>query len=175
MKKLDTSENQANLVYLALGSNLGDRIKNLELAKSLISKNNIKILKISKFYKTDSWPDKNFPYFINFVILIKTKLNIKKLYKTIKKIEHKIGRIKSFRNYPRVCDIDIIDFNGLNIFTKYKSNEIITPHKRMHNRNFVLLPLYEINKNWIHPKNKKNIVNLLTNLSNLDLRSINLI
>ena len=175
VKKLGILENRAKRVYLALGSNLGDRVKNLELAKSLINKNNIKILKISNFYKTESWPNKNFPYFINFVILIETDLSVKELYKRIKAIEIQIGRSKSPKNYPRVCDIDIIDFNGTNLATKFKNDEIIVPHKRMHQRSFVLLPLYEINKNWIHPKFKKNIVNLVSKLSNLDLRTINLI
>jgi len=107
--------------------------------------------------------------------MIETKLKLKNLYKKIKLIEKLIGRTKAPKNYPRVCDIDIIDFNGINISTKYKNNEIIVPHKRMHTRNFVLIPLYEINKNWIHPIYKKNIVNLLANLSSLELRSINLI
>jgi len=174
VKRQDILENQANIAYLALGSNLDDRIKNLEIAKSLIIENNINILKISRFYITESWPNKNFPYYINFVVLIKTKLNLKDLYKRIKSIEKIVGRTKAPKNYPRICDIDIIDFNGMNISTKYENNEIIVPHKSMHKRNFVLLPLYEINKSWIHPKYKKNIVNLVFNLSNLDLRSINL-
>ena len=175
MKKQDILENQVNKAYLALGSNLGDKVKNLEFAKSLIDSNNINILEVSKFYKTDSWPNKKFPYFINFVISIETRLNLKELYIKIKTIEKKVGRIKAPKNFPRVCDIDIIDFNGMNISTNYKSDEIIVPHKSMHKRNFVLMPLYEINKNWIHPKYKKNIVKLVSKLSNLDLRSINLI
>ena len=71
MKRQDILENQANIAYLALGSNLDDRIKNLEIAKSLIIENNINILKISRFYLTESWPNKNFPYYINFVVLFK--------------------------------------------------------------------------------------------------------
>jgi len=175
VKRQDILENQVNKVYLALGSNLGDRIKNLEFAKFLINSIGINILKTSSFYKTESWPNKNFPFFLNFVILISTNLNIVELYKQIKFIEKVVGRTRAPKNYPRICDIDIIDFNGNNISTKYKNNEIIVPHKNMHKRNFVLLPLYEIDKNWIHPKYKKNIANLVSKLSNLDLRSINLI
>tara|TARA_B100001123_G_C14897763_1_gene862523 strand:- start:18 stop:545 length:528 start_codon:yes stop_codon:yes gene_type:complete len=174
VKKRDILENQANIVYLALGSNLGNRILNLELAKSLIISIGINILKISSYYKTESWPNKNFPYFLNFVILINTNLELKELYKKIKIIEKVVGRTKAPKNYPRVCDIDIIDFNGINFSTKYKNNDIIVPHKSMHKRNFVLLPLFEINRNWIHPKFKKNIVNLVSKMSNLDLRCINL-
>ena len=175
VKKQDILGNRANKVYLALGSNLGDRIKNLELAKSLISSRDTVVIKISRLYMTESWPNRRFPYFINLVILIKTKLNLKELYKKIKSIEQIVGRIKAPKNYPRVCDIDIIDFNGRYISTKCDNSQVNVPHKSMHKRNFVLLPLYELDKKWKHPIYKKNIVNLLTNLSNLDLRSINLI
>ena len=66
------------------------------------------------------------------------------------------GRIKSKRNFPRVCDIDIIDFNGRVIQKKINTNKINIPHERMHSRNFVLLPLFEINKDWFHAKLHKN-------------------
>ena len=85
-----------------------------------------------------------------------------------------MGRIKRPKNYPRICDIDIIDFNSIFTKTTYLNQKITVPHKRMHKRNFVLIPLYEINKNWIHPKFKKNIVNLISSLSINDLRSIKL-
>ena len=158
MKKQDILGNRANKVYLALGSNLGNRIKNLELAKSLISSRDTVVIKISRLYMTESWPNRKFPYFINLVILIKTKLNLKKLYRKIKSIENIVGRIKAPRNYPRVCDIDIIDFNGRCISTKCDNNQVNVPHKSMHKRNFVLLPLYELNKKWKHPIDRKSVV-----------------
>ena len=89
-------------------------------------------------------------------------------------IEKKLGRKRNKKNEPRICDIDIIDYDNKIIKKNFKNNLSI-PHPRMHKRNFVLLPLYEINKDWIHPKYKKNIVNLLSKLSNIDLRSIKLI
>ena len=152
MKKQDTLENQVNLVYLAFGSNLGDRKNNLNKALSLLKKDNIIIKKISKLYRSKSWPNENFPEFINFVVLIETRLNLKKLFTKIKSVEFRVGRIKSKRNFPRVCDIDIIDFNGRIIQKKIGNNKINVPHERMHSRNFVLFPLFEINKDWFHPK-----------------------
>ena len=161
MKKQDILENQVNSVYLAFGSNLGDRKKNLNKALKLLNKENIVIKKKSKFYRSKSWPNEKFPEFINFVIFIETSLNLKKLFLTIKNIESKVGRVKSKRNFPRVCDIDIIDFNGRIIQKKIGNNKINVPHERMHSRNFVLFPLFEINKDWFHPKLCKNIVFLL--------------
>ena len=175
MKKQDTLENQVNSVYLAFGSNLGDRKKNLNKALNLLNKENIFIKKKSKLYKSKSWPNEKFPEFINFVVFIETSLNLKKLFSKIKNIESKVGRIKSKRNFPRVCDIDIIDFNGLIIQKKIGSSKITVPHERMHNRNFVLLPLFDINKYWFHPKLRKNIVFLLSNLSYEQLLGIKIV
>ena len=175
MKKQDTLGNQVNLVYLAFGSNLGDRKNNLNKAISLLKKDNIIIKKISKLYRSKSWPNENFPEFINFVVLIETRLNLKKLFTKIKNVESQVGRIKSKRNFPRVCDIDIIDFNGQNIQKKIGNNKINVPHQRMHSRNFVLLPLFEINKDWFHPKLCKNIVFLLSNLTSEQLLGIKII
>tara|TARA_A100001388_G_scaffold25740_1_gene16612 strand:+ start:121 stop:651 length:531 start_codon:yes stop_codon:yes gene_type:complete len=175
VKKQDTLGNQVNLVYLAFGSNLGDRKNNLNKALSLLKKDNIIIKKISKLYRSKSWPNENFPEFINFVVLIETRFNLKKLFTKIKTVESRVGRIKSKRNFPRVCDIDIIDFNGQIIQKKIGNNKINVPHERMHSRNFVLIPLFEINKDWFHPKLCKNIVFLLSNLTSEQLLGIKII
>ena len=172
MKKQDILENQVKLVYLALGSNLGDKINNINKSIDLIQKEGIFIKKRSKFYNTKSWPNKNFPHFINSIILIETKLNITELFLKIKKIEKKLGRTKSKRNHPRVCDIDIIDFNNEIIHRKLGKHKLNIPHKRMHNRNFVLFPLFELDKDWVHPILNKNIVILMLNLSSDQLLGI---
>ena len=174
VKKQDILGNQVNYAYLALGSNLGKKIKNLELAKYQLYKNDVRIIKTSSYYRSKSWPNSKFPDFINAVLLVKTKLLLPELFKQIKFIENLIGRVKAPKNYPRICDIDIIDFNGKCLSTSFNFQSIEVPHLNMHKRNFVLMPLYEINQNWIHPKIKKNIVNLLFSLSDNELRSIKL-
>ena len=80
MKKQDTSENQVKIVYLALGSNLGSKVMNIEKAKLLLLSNNIKIIKCSSYYETYSWPNKNFPKYLNIIIKTKTKLNLINLF-----------------------------------------------------------------------------------------------
>ena len=90
------------------------------------------------------------------------------MIKEISLIEKKIGRIKSKKNEPRVCDIDIIDFNGL-----IKKNKVLKlPHPRSHSRNFVLYPIKEIDPKWIHPIFKKNVdflINQLTQNSRIEI------
>jgi 2-amino-4-hydroxy-6-hydroxymethyldihydropteridine diphosphokinase len=172
VKKQDILENQVNLVYLALGSNLGNKKTNLNKCIDLIKKEEIFIKKRSKFYSTKSWPNENFPNFINAIILVETKFSLTELFLKIKKIEKKLGRTRSKRNHPRVCDIDIIDYNGEIIHRKLGKHKLNIPHKRMHNRNFVLFPLYEIDKDWVHPKLNKNIVILMSNLASDQLLGV---
>ena len=175
MKKQDITENPAKKVYLALGSNLGNKRKNLELAKYQLNISGINILKTSRFYKTKSWPNEKFPDYYNLVLLAKTKLKLVDLFKKIKFIEKYIGRKNSLKNHPRICDIDIIDFNKECRNISCSNNKVTIPHISLHKRNFVLIPLFEINRRWIHPKSKKNIVRLISSLSTNDLRSIKVI
>jgi len=170
VKKQDTLENLAKQAYLALGSNLGNKINNIEIAKFEIEKHKIKILKSSSNYISDSWPDPSAPNYINAVIMIKTILSAVELLKICNLIELKLGRVRSENNAPRTCDIDIIDYDKK--ILNEKNRHLILPHPRMSKRNFVLLPLFELDKTWKHPKSKINIVDLINSLSVKDLRSI---
>ena len=161
------SEKQVKIIYLGIGSNLGNRFYNIEKAKSLLSEEGIKIMKSSSYYETLSWPNPKNPKFYNIVLKTKTFFNDMKVLKICKKIEKSLGRKKTIRNSPRECDIDIVDYNK-----EAKKGNIYLPHPRMHSRNFVLIPLYEIDKNWRHPITKQHIKSLIFSLSNRDISSI---
>ena len=167
MTRLDTLEKQAKDIFLGIGSNIGSRINHIERAKSLLLENNINLISISSYYETPSWPDPKNPKFINIILKVRCTLDAKKLLSLCKNIELKLGRKKSPKNSPRECDIDIIDFNG-----SVQKDKIYLPHKMMHKRNFVLFPLFEINKDWIHPISKQHIKKLILLLSNRDITSI---
>jgi len=170
VKKQDTSENLANSAYLAIGSNLENKIRNIEITKVELEKYKIKILKSSSNYISESWPDPSMPNYINIIIKIKTSLAPLELLKICNLIELKLGRVRVKKNAPRTCDIDIIDYNKM--ILNEKDSQLILPHPRMSTRNFVLIPLYEVDKSWKHPKSKINIVNLINSLPVEDLRSI---
>ena len=170
MKKQDTSENLVNQVYLAIGSNLGNKNSNIDITKFELEKYKIKILKSSSNYISKSWPDPTKPNYINIIIKVETSLAPLNLLKICNLIELKLGRVRSKKNAPRTCDIDIIDYDKKII--NEKNSKLILPHPRMNERNFVLLPLYEVDKLWKHPKSKINIVNLINSLPIEDLRSI---
>ena len=153
------------MIHINIGSNLdskyGTKFENISIAINLLIDSKVKIKRISNFYETPSYPNKKLPKFVNIGLLAEYDSNHTELIKKISLIEKKIGRVKSKRNDPRVCDIDIIDFNGL-----IKRNKLLKlPHPRSHTRNFVLYPIKEIDPRWIHPIFKKNVDFLINELS----------
>ena len=167
-------ENQVKIAFLAIGSNLGNKEKNICLAKYKLLANDVKLIKSSSNYETLSWPNKKEPKFINTVIKISTILSPMALMQKCLNIESDLGRKRSKKNEPRICDIDIIDYDQ-KILKGNNNKKLILPHPEMHKRNFVLLPLYEIAKSWIHPVKKKKINKLIKLLDIEDLRTIKLI
>ena len=167
MIKPDILENQAKSIYIGIGSNLGNKINNIEKAKFFLIQNGIKIVKVSSYYETPSWPDPTKPKFINVILQINTNLPPKKLIFIFQSIEKKLGRKKNKKNSPRECDIDIISYGKMIL-----KGPIFVPHLKLHKRSFVLIPLYELNKKWIHPNLKITIKKLIFYLPFKDIRSI---
>ena len=152
------------MIHLNIGSNLdsthGSRYDNILIAINLLIGSKIKVKKVSSFYETPSYPNSDFPKFLNVGLSIDYESQYMSLFKIIKLIEKKLGRIKTKKNDPRVIDIDLIDFKGV----IKKTKELILPHPRCHLRNFVLFPILQIDPNWFHPILKKNVQYLINNL-----------
>ena len=153
------------MIHLNLGSNLnstfGTRFENITIAINLLLERKIKILKVSNFYETPSYPNQKLPKYLNIGVLADFKNDHNVLLKNIKLIEKKLGRTKTKKNDPRVIDIDIIDFKGI----IKDSTKLNIPHPKAYLRNFVLYPILEIDPNWSHPILKKNAQFLINNLS----------
>ncbi len=148
-----------NEVFVSLGTNLGDRLENLNIAYLEIGNRIGTIIRKSSFYKTPPWGFNSDQDFVNSVILVGTDFDLEELLIELKKVETDMGRRQRDSNQgyqDRVIDLDIIDFNGV----IHSSKNITVPHERMHLRNFVLFPLAEIAPNWFHPVLKKSIKSL---------------
>jgi len=164
------------MIHLNIGSNLnskfGTKFDNITIATKLLIESGIEINKISNFYETPSYPNQNFPKFLNIGILLNFKKSYYDLLKKINLIEKKIGRLKTKKNDPRVVDIDIIDFKGI----VENSNNLILPHPKTHLRNFVLYPILEIDPKWSHPilrKNAQFLINKLSQKSRIEITRLN--
>ncbi|MEA4918326.1 2-amino-4-hydroxy-6-hydroxymethyldihydropteridine diphosphokinase [Proteiniphilum sp.] len=150
------NETNEYTVYLALGSNLGDKQKNIEEALDKIEERIGSIISLSAFYLTTPVGFQSENIFVNCVCEVATFMNIYSVFSKTQDIEKEIGRTVKSRNgqfSDRVIDIDLIMVGNLVINTP----DLIIPHPRFHNRSFVLDPLYEIAPDLIHPLLGKSI------------------
>jgi 2-amino-4-hydroxy-6-hydroxymethyldihydropteridine diphosphokinase len=147
-----------SVVYLLLGTNLGNKAENLSRAKKYIQQQNIKILKESGVYETSSWGFNHPETFYNQVIKIETDLLPEILLKEILNIEQLMGRIRNAIQYEaRIIDLDILFYDDKII----QSENLTIPHPLLHVRRFTLEPLCEIAPLLIHPVFNKTIQDLL--------------
>ena len=136
-----------SIVYIGIGSNLGDRKANCMRAIELLAGKGIVVRKESSLYETDPWGDKNQPKFLNMAIEIETELKPQDLLGILAGIEKELGRKKSRKWGPRIIDLDILLYNSITI----DQDDLKIPHPFMHERDFVLKPLYEIAPDVKHP------------------------
>lgn len=133
-------------VYLSLGSNLEDRVANLQSCIRLLSKLG-DVAKVSSFYETEPMELREQPWFINCVVELETLLSARELLSGIQQIETELGRSREIDKGPRTLDVDILLFDSEVINDK----DLQIPHPVMHQRRFVLAPLAEISAQVKHP------------------------
>ncbi len=148
-------------VFIALGSNLGDREENLDRALEAMAAI-VDITARSSIYETDPAYVLDQPSFLNMVIAGETGLRAGPLLGELKRIEAEIGRVPTRRNGPRVIDLDILYYGD----QVMKTDSLIVPHPRIAERSFVLEPLCEIAPEWRHPVLKMTSRELLAALKN---------
>lgn len=146
-----------NKIFLLLGTNLGDRKVNLDLAISEIEKLVGEVREKSSVYLTAAWGKLDQPEFYNQVVAVETKLDAFQILKSILEIETKLGRERKVMWGERLIDIDILMIGDLMIQTK----TLTVPHPQLANRRFTLVPLAEIASKSVHPILQKSVEALL--------------
>jgi len=155
-----------HIVYLALGSNMGNRLANLKAAASNLAPQ-MSVKKKSSVYETPAWGVEDQDPFLNQVVIAETYLQPEVLLLHLKRLEAALGRVPSFKNGPRLIDIDILFFDDLIIDTV----SLAIPHPSLHKRAFVLVPLAELDPDLIHPVLRRSMSELL---EDVDQSEINL-
>lgn len=149
-----------HIVYLALGTNLGDRLANLRSAIAALPPQ-MTLKARSSIYETPPWGYTEQEAFLNQIVRVETYLKPEPLLKHLKRLEVALGRVQSLPNGPRLIDIDILFYDDLIMDTP----ALVIPHPRLHERGFVLVPLNDIASELVHPVLKKTVQQLLAGVN----------
>ena len=156
------------IVYLSLGSNLGDRVGYLQQATSLLNASEkINVIATSSFYESEPWLMNSENWFVNAVIQISTNFTPEELLSECQRIENQLGRKRIVTGVytDRTLDIDILFYDDLIINTE----RLTIPHRNFCKRAFVLVPMLEIAQDFIHPVYKKTVMELYEELENPEM------
>lgn len=145
-------------VYLSLGGNQGDVCHHIDSAIQKINNKVGHVVSVSSYYETEPWGFEAETNFVNCVLKVSTSLSAKEVLKEVLEIEALLGRRRVGKGYAsRPMDIDLIDFDGMIM----EDIDLILPHPRMHQRNFVLMPLKDVAPDWVHPRLNKGMDELI--------------
>jgi len=155
----DLNLNSYYQIYIALGTNLGDRVENLRAAIEAMQPV-VTILSQSPVYQTIPWGYTDQPDFLNQVVFGTTRSTPMQLLTFLKEVETRIGRVPTFQNGPRKLDLDILFYSDLIV----NLPGLRIPHPRLPERAFVLVPLNDIAPNFIHPTLHQSVAEMLSKL-----------
>lgn len=151
------------MIIIALGSNLpsdyGNSQATLELALQKIEAYGVSVVAVSKWYETEPVPKSDQPNYVNGVAVVDTNREAADLLACLHEIEHDVGRRRTVVNAARCLDLDLVDYHG-----EVHNGDLVLPHPRMHDRGFVLFPLYDVAPDWCHPVLGKSVSELITAL-----------
>lgn len=155
-------------IYLSLGSNLGDRARNLRAAIDGLARASIAVRRVSPVYETAPVDLVDQPMFLNLVVEAETALMPRQLLARIARLERELGRQRTVAKGPRTIDIDIL-FHGSSVID---TPDLIVPHPRIAERRFVLEPLSEIAPELVHPLTRRTIREMLAGVSGQKARKV---
>jgi 2-amino-4-hydroxy-6-hydroxymethyldihydropteridine diphosphokinase len=154
--------------YLALGTNLGDRVQNLANARRELSTESVRVVRESSLFETEPRYIRDQPWFLNQVIEIETDLFPRQLFAHVKKIERALGRQPTQPNGPRLIDIDILFYAEATVQTA----DLEIPHAHLAERRFVLEPLMELAPDLRHPVTMRTVREMLADVKDQAVRKL---
>lgn len=163
-RKETTVENEATIAYIGLGSNLGDRAGNLLLAVRGLMESGLTVRRLSAIYETEPVGVSDHGLYLNMVAEVETgNVTPSQVLARMIRVEYLLGRRHKFLQAPRTADLDLLFYGDVSIDTEF----LKVPHKSVHRRKFVLVPLAELAPHLIHPLLNKSVETILSEIEDL--------
>ena len=138
---------ESNTALIALGANLGKPEAAFRRALARLAEEGVEVVAVSGLWRSPAWPEgSGAPDYTNAVAKVRTGLGAEALLSFLHMLEREAGRMRTTRNAPRELDLDLLDYEG-----RVVEDEMVLPHPRLQDRAFVLLPLWEVEPDWMHP------------------------
>ena len=151
---------ESNTALIALGANLGKPEAAFRRALERLAGEGVDVVAVSGLWRSPAWPEgSGAPDYLNAVAKVRTGLRAEALLELLHKLEAEAGRRRSVRNAPRELDLDLLDHGG-----RVVDGKMVLPHPRLHSRAFVLLPLWEVEPDWVHPVSGEGVWEILGRL-----------
>ncbi len=144
-------------VFLSLGSNLGERVGNIQSAIDRLNASGLTVQRISPLYRTEPVDFRAQSWFVNCVVEVATNLMPMQLLTTLKNLERALGRRRGVSKGPRAIDIDILLYENVVV----RSTVLTIPHARLSERRFVLAPLRDLEPHLRHPLTQRSVIEML--------------
>ena len=156
------------MIFIGIGGNLPSKLFGttpdvLQKALHAIDSKNCRVVRCSPWYKSAPVPLTNQPDYLNAVVEVSTNFPANELLSHLHEVEKKFGRVRSAANASRIIDLDLISYCD-HVIEPKEENGLCLPHPRLCERAFVLLPLFDLAPNWVHPVNNKSILTLKNGL-----------
>ncbi|MBN1501659.1 MAG: 2-amino-4-hydroxy-6-hydroxymethyldihydropteridine diphosphokinase [Spirochaetes bacterium] len=136
------------MIFIGIGTNLGDKRKNIEQARRLMTENQIRIVNSSSIDETEPVDFTDQPRFLNQIVAVETLLGPDELFEVLQSVEKEMKRVKLIKKGPRIIDLDLLLYNDI----VHKSDKLSIPHPGIRNRDFILKHLIELDSNLTCPE-----------------------
>ena len=151
---------ESNTALIALGANLGKPEAAFRRALERLAGEGVEVVAVSGLWRSPAWPEgSGAPDYLNAVAKVRTGLEAEALLALLHKLEAEAGRRRSVRNAPRELDLDLLDHGG-----RVVDGKMVLPHPRLQDRAFVLLPLWEVEPDWMHPVSEEGVWEMMGRL-----------
>ena len=159
---------ERNEAFIALGANLGKPREAFAWALAELEAAGVEVVRVSGLWRSAAWPEgSGAPDYLNAVAKVRAGVGPEALLALLHAVEARAGRVRGERNAPRVLDLDLVSYEA-----EVREGELVLPHPRVGERAFVLLPMWEVEADWVHPVTGEGVWEMMGRLGSVEVERV---